>query len=229
MEPSAIPFMAGADFRIWIFNPSESGVVNEYRRYTQTNGTLTLAQTASSTSSEMAAPGMQTAQIFNLGSASNMAVTISYDTERPTVSFIAPDGTEVTTDTLSSDADDTAMVLCYYIPDAAAGQWQISYDKKSNDELDVSWAPYSNALIISQFEFATPFTGTQGTQVSFTVDSIAPGAYEYVLYAAITDSDARVTGQRELVSGRGCRAVRNQLCGGKNYCSPCGNCRCCAC
>lgn len=61
MEPAAIPFMSGLDFWVWIFNPSESGVVNEYRRYTLTNGTLTLAQTVSSTSSEAATLG----QLFN--------------------------------------------------------------------------------------------------------------------------------------------------------------------
>lgn len=89
-----------------------------------------------------------TMNIFNIQSQSDMAVTLYYDTEEPTVSFIAPDGTVILASELSSSRGDGAV--CYYISSAIAGQWKISYDKKANNFLDVNWAPYAEQAGIPQ-------------------------------------------------------------------------------
>ncbi len=89
-----------------------------------------------------------TTDIFNIQSQSDMAVTLYYDTEEPTVSFIAPDGTVILASELSSSRGDGAV--CYYISSAIAGQWKISYDKKANNFLDVNWAPYAEQTGIPQ-------------------------------------------------------------------------------
>lgn len=95
---------------------------------------------SSSSAAGSESSGLKTANIFNIADRGNMAVTLYYDVEEPTISFIAPDGTVVSVSELLSDRGNKAV--CYYIPDAMAGQWQMNYDKKSNDKLEVNWAPY---------------------------------------------------------------------------------------
>ncbi|MCM1463626.1 MAG: hypothetical protein NC084_13065 [Bacteroides sp.] len=68
-----------------------------------------------------------------------MAVTIYYDVEEPTVTFITLGGTKISADSLPTDRDNGAV--CWYISNAAPGQWKMNYDKKNNTELDVNWAP----------------------------------------------------------------------------------------
>ena len=50
-----------------------------------------------------------------------------------------PDGTDIDTDELPTERGYNEV--CYHIADAAPGQWQMAYDKKSNNSLDVNWAP----------------------------------------------------------------------------------------
>lgn len=93
-----------------------------------TTSDLTISETA-----------LKTTDIFNIETQSDMTVTLYYDIEEPTITFIMPDGTELDTDELPTDRGNNAV--CYHIADAAPGQWQMAYDKKSNNSLDVNWAP----------------------------------------------------------------------------------------
>lgn len=95
---------------------------------------------SSSSTAGSESPGLKTTNIFNIADSGNMTVTLYYDVEEPTISFISPDGTLISANELTTERGDTAV--CYYIPDAMAGQWQMNYDKKSNDKLEVNWAPY---------------------------------------------------------------------------------------
>jgi hypothetical protein len=45
MSPRAIPFISGSDFWVWMFRPSDTGIMEEYRRYALANGVLTISQT----------------------------------------------------------------------------------------------------------------------------------------------------------------------------------------
>lgn len=93
-----------------------------------------------SSSTESEVNTVSTTDIFNIESQSDMAVTLYYDVEEPAVPFISPDGNVVPSSDLSAQRREGAVV--FYIPNAAAGQWQMNYDKKSNAVLDVNWAPY---------------------------------------------------------------------------------------
>ncbi|MDR1765909.1 MAG: hypothetical protein LBR77_07465 [Lachnospiraceae bacterium] len=137
--------------------------------------------------------------IFDLTESANMAVSIYYDTEEPTITFIAPDGTVYEPGDLIAQIGDGAV--CYYIPDAMAGQWQMAYDKKSNVNLDVNWAPYARAIRIAEFAFEALAGGQTQTNVTFRVDADVEGSYDYILYAVTVDEGGAVSGKRELKRG----------------------------
>lgn len=143
----------------------------------------------------------KTANIFNIQEQSNMAVTLYYDVEEPPVSFIAPNGSTISTSELAAERGDNAV--CYYIPNAMAGQWQMVYDKKSNAVLDVSWAPYVNSIRIESFDFTESDTGSNDLEATFTVSSDTDGSYSYAVYGAVVDSNGNVTGKKQLQSGTG--------------------------
>lgn len=77
--------------------------------------------------------------IFNIENQSDMAVTLYYDVEEPTIAFIMPDGTMLETSELPTERGKGAV--CYHIADAAPGQWQMAYDRKNNVNCNVNWAP----------------------------------------------------------------------------------------
>lgn len=143
----------------------------------------------------------KTANIFNIQEQSNMAVTLYYDVEEPPVSFIAPNGSTISTSELAAERGDNAV--CYYIPNAMAGQWQMVYDKKSNAVLDVSWAPYVNSIRIESFDFTESDTGRNDLEATFTVSSDTDGSYSYAVYGAVVDSNGNVIGKKQLQSGTG--------------------------
>ncbi|MCX4357392.1 MAG: hypothetical protein OSJ43_14435, partial [Oscillospiraceae bacterium] len=60
--------------------------------------------------------------IFNIENQSDMAVTLYYDVEEPTIAFIMPDGTTLETDELPTERGKGAV--CYHIADAVPGQWK---------------------------------------------------------------------------------------------------------
>ena len=97
------------------------------------------AKPENSSGSAISESALKTTDIFNVETTSNMTVTLYYDIEEPTITFIMPDGTEIDPDELTTERGNNAV--CYHIADAAPGQWKMAYDKKSNNSLDVNWAP----------------------------------------------------------------------------------------
>ena len=81
---------------------------------------------------------LNTVDIFNLESSSDMAVTLYYDVDEPTVAFIMPDGTTLETTELPTERGKGAV--CYHIANAAPGQWKMAYDRKNNVNCNVNWA-----------------------------------------------------------------------------------------
>ena len=79
-----------------------------------------------------------TVNIFDLESSSDMAVTLYYDVDEPTVAFIMPDGTTLETTELPTERGKGAV--CYHIANAAPGQWKMAYDRKNNVNCNVNWA-----------------------------------------------------------------------------------------
>lgn len=142
----------------------------------------------------------KTANIFNIEEQSNMSVTLYYDVEEPPVSFIAPNGSTVSSSGLRAERGDKAV--CYYIPNAMAGQWQMTYDKKSNSVLEVNWAPYVNSIKIESFDF-TELSSVNNLEVKFTVSSDTDGRFSYAIYGAVLDGNGNVSGKKELSNGSG--------------------------
>ncbi|NLZ45080.1 MAG: zinc ribbon domain-containing protein [Clostridiales bacterium] len=138
--------------------------------------------------------------LFTITQSSNMAVTIYYDTEEPTVYFQSPDGKDVFIENLTVQRDE--KVVAYFIPNAMAGKWVMYYDKGTNSELDVNWAPYANPITIKSFVASAPDSSDK-SNVSFEVSSSVAGAYNYKVYAAILDGQSNVTGKTELTSSTG--------------------------
>ena len=122
----------------------------------------------------------KTANIFNIEEQSNMSVTLYYDVEEPPVSFIAPNGSTLSSSDLTAERGEKAV--CYYIPNAMAGQWQMAYDKKSNSTLEVNWAPYVNTIRIESFDFTEQ--SKNSLEAAFTVSSDTEGRYSYAIYGA---------------------------------------------
>ncbi len=78
--------------------------------------------------------------IFNLSDWSNMSVTVDFNLEEPEVTFIDPQGNEISGSEYTSDHKTNSV--CYYIDNAEPGQWRLRCDKKGNTELSYNWAEY---------------------------------------------------------------------------------------
>lgn len=144
-----------------------------------------------------AAAETKTVDIFNLESQSNMAVTLYYDVDEPTVSFIAPNGAAVPVEGLAAERGDKAV--CYYIPNAMAGQWQMMCDKRGSKDVTVNWAPYANSLKIDSFDFTV--VGNDSLEAKLKVTSDTDGNYSYAFYAVILDADGNINGKKQISSG----------------------------
>lgn len=94
--------------------------------------------------------------IFNLENPSDMAVTIYYDVEEPAVYFVDPNGNTNLGSSYTVERGD--KYVCYYIPNAMAGQWVIVCDKKGNTMLNVNWEQYGDLPQIDgeSYDFPPP-------------------------------------------------------------------------
>lgn len=143
----------------------------------------------------------QTSELFTLEAERNMGIAVTYTAEPPAVEFIAPNGDIYGADAIQSGkmtCTDSGDALFFRIPNADAGTWQIRYDKKSNPEIEVNYAPYAESLAIQKFKFSQ--TDESTLQVSFTANHSENMRYEYKIYAALTENGS-VIGQKEIGSG----------------------------
>jgi len=136
----------------------------------------------------------QTAVIFTLDETVNMAVSITYDTEEPVISFIKPGGGKAETKAERGD-----MRVVYYIPNAAPGEWKMVYDKLGNKELDVRCSSYVNNIKID--EFTNGAVVDDVVETKFRVSSEDGGNYNYEIYAVLKTEDGSVNGSKLLTSG----------------------------
>lgn len=141
--------------------------------------------------------------LFTISETKNMAITVSYSTEVPTISFIAPNGEKFYDGAPGNkmSVEYTDGVIYYLIPKAMPGDWTIEYDKLSNPTIDVTYAPYAEAVEIESFIIEPIKNDT--ANISFDVSYIDNLEFEYIVSAAITDEDSTVTGQKELMRGSG--------------------------
>lgn len=146
--------------------------------------------------------------LFYNDSEQSMIVWIQYETNDVTIRLIDPAGN--TLDPTQEEGgcntfvSDSGMLIV--IPDAMEGQWVISYDKGSNQVLEVSVEPYEDPLWIT--EFTLDGVASDELQVTFQADYEGTLTYQYILY--LTTDNMGGAG-RELASGRAAANEEVQL------------------
>jgi len=158
-----------------------------------------------------------TTDLFNFDSTENIAVTIYYDSEEPIISFTAPDGQSYSKNNLEVATDDGVIV--FYIPEAMPGEWDMVYDKLSNEELDVNCFPYeidNNPVNIKEHQedqnkedidgikidkFEVYSINEDGAELTFDVISSCDGDYIYSIYIKELDSNGGTINSKKVGGG----------------------------
>lgn len=138
----------------------------------------------------------ETKELFTLDRPYNMAVSILFDREMPVVSFIAPDSSVIESTTLRYDSGDDWVQ--FYIPNAMAGTWKITYDKKSNTLFEINYSSYMNPIAIDEFAFESMDNNRISTH--FIVDGEADNSYQWRIFAVICKNGS-VVGEKMLAEG----------------------------
>ena len=150
----------------------------------------------------------QTTELFTLDSVKNMGISVTYDVTPPAVEFIAPNGEVYGADAIAAGKmtkTDSGKALYFRIPNAQAGSWKITYDKKNNNNVEVKYGPYAIGLTIENFSFAK--TNDNTLNVKFMAKHDRSLSYEYIIYAAVSEN-GQVSGQKEI--GRGSANANEQ-------------------
>lgn len=134
--------------------------------------------------------------IVNLSSSKSIVFWVEWDTEKPYVVFIAPDGTEMNPD---AESPDTVTVfgdnsLFYTVYNAPAGQWRIKYEKGNNKEIEVSVSDYTPGIFVEKLtlgsidgdrmDVAFLITGEEDRTVDYRISAVVDGSEgEKLLYS----------------------------------------------
>jgi hypothetical protein len=138
----------------------------------------------------------ETKEMFTIDRSYNMAVSVLFDREMPVVSFISPSGSVIEGTSLRYDSGDDWVQ--FYIPNAVAGTWKITYDKKSNTQFEINYSSYMNSIAISEFAFDSMDNNRISTR--FIVDGEANNRYQWQIYAVICENGS-VVGEKMLEEG----------------------------
>ena len=125
-----------------------------------------------------------TKELFEADSQKNYSVFLSWDTERPEVHLISPEGEQINVfDTTSPNLQLADEFAIYTLINPDSGQWSVSCDKKNNTEVEISVNEKSDGIWIDSFVIDT--MGEDSAEVSFKVT--APDDYKYEISAILND------------------------------------------
>lgn len=137
------------------------------------------------------------AEFDYLETSRDIVIWVSWPTEKPDIIFKAPNGTKYDplvetskTVTITGEND-----LYYTIYNAPAGQWYVSYDKKSNESIDISMQFYNEGLSISGFTLGE--VSGNSLPVTFSVSHSGDKQFNYKISAVIEKNGE----EKELSSG----------------------------
>jgi len=140
--------------------------------------------------------------LFTLDDTRNMAITVAYKKDPPSVSFIAPNGDKYGSAAIADgrmEFYDSGSVLYYRIPNAAPGEWKIVYNKKNNDVIEVDCAPYVEAMNIDSFTYSK--SSAEEINTKFKVSyAKSTDYYNYIIWAAVTENGS-IVGKTKLCEG----------------------------
>ena len=146
--------------------------------------------------------------LFYNDTVQSMIIWISYEVDDVTIQFIDPEGNVI--DPLDESSGytvftgDTSMLVV--IPDAMAGQWQLSYDKGSNSYIEVQVGTYEEPIWIT--EFTLDGVSTDELQVTFQADQADGLTYSYTVYLT---TDTSGSAGMELTSGSAVTGEQQQV------------------
>ncbi len=130
----------------------------------------------------------------------SMAFTFAYDVSEPSVRFISPSGGEYGLEALDSGAmskESGEGYVTYYIPQAEAGTWTVTYDKGRNQTLELTYAPCVLPPEILSFSITDISDGY--AHVRYQV-SHPNGSMNYRI-SAVVEENGIISGRRELKTG----------------------------
>ena len=149
-----------------------------------------------------------TADLLVLDSDMNLAIAVTYTDDGtgtvPQLAFIAPDGTVFQQGITPEDQMTVEQIdntICFYIPDARAGGWEIQYDDSFSGRLEVTTAPYARDLYVEQFVINE--IQNDHAAVSLLASFPVNKELDFVINAVTLDSDGTVMGTKELYTGYG--------------------------
>jgi len=140
-----------------------------------------------------------TAELFTLESKQSISVAVEWQTQEPYIAFVSPTGQVMSESTGLVYQRKDNMLYCL-LPDAAPGTWSIQYDKYDNPTIDVSWAPYYEALTLSP-PTLLEINGDYA-RVEFSTGYPEETAFHYTVYAVLKDSSGSVSAQNKMQSWR---------------------------
>lgn len=138
----------------------------------------------------------QTVDLIDLSDDSNISVVIDYESEKPSVSFVTPDGKTWGESNKNVTVVEDGKSINYQIRNAKAGQWKIKYDKKSNDSLDYSAVAFEDGIYIDSLSIGK--VKDSYLPVNFVVNCDSEHYYNYTI-SAVTDKSIKAG--REIYSG----------------------------
>lgn len=130
--------------------------------------------------------------LIHLDNTKDIVITVTWETEQPSIVFIAPDRTEF--DPTAEKAGTAVMIsgktMYYLIEQASAGQWLVRYDKGTNEKLDISVADYKTGPVVKSFALGT--LEDDKLPVSFRIEGPEAQNYQYRLSAVVDYSGAEI-------------------------------------
>lgn len=133
--------------------------------------------------------------LYNNPKKQDIVIMIGYENDDFKLYFKDPSGNRVALNDSNVSFEKLDNVMFVYVKDAAAGQWNVVYDKGTNESLKMSVAPANQSLKIKSFDIGKP-TGNK-MQVQFAVDRPEGQSYQYEIYIS---TDSEFSSQRMLAS-----------------------------
>ena len=139
----------------------------------------------------------------------DILIHVIWEKEQPDLLFIAPDGTQYNPELEQEGAMTVigADEMFYLIYKAPKGQWKITYDKKSNETIQIGVEDYNTNFFISSFTIGQ-MDGSMLPVVFQAEHSTYDVQYQYVISAVIE----KLGEEKELARGRAYANQRVRSC-----------------